>query len=467
MTEKKKPFIQKSDDELVRLPTFVQEVFDLKLYAWQRRVLSDLDQSGSRVALKAANGSGKTARCIAPSVLWHALMFPNSVCVTTSGVYRQVKEQMWPTIRSLSTKVAEFGIEINATDLRVRANNSRIVGFSTDDPGRFEGFHADNLLIAIDEAKSVKDEIFQAVERCQPNRMLVASSPGPNTGEFYRIFTKYGDLYKKHTVTAHDCPHIEKTWIEAQIKRWGNDHPFIRSMIYGEFMQTTSEALVVTYDQYLRCKENPPIWDRGKPIAGVDFAAGSDENVVAVKEGNRITRLVCWTERDTMAAVGRFIMEFKKANLRPEDIYCDEGGIGRPMADALADAGWKVNRVQFGGTPQNKEAYDNRGTEIWMETGRQIDRGEIILPDDEVLMMQLTSRQVKSSRRGKIMLESKEELANRGINSPDRADAVCLVAGIGAEADYMRQITSPSLAEMLEGMTDQLQSDPVQGIFCG
>ena len=135
------------DPSLVHLDRFAKDVFGLKLYKWQRNVLGDLDKPGSRVALKAANGSGKTAMCAAPAALWHALMFPNSICVTTSGVYRQVKEQMWPTIRSLAGKCEGFGIEINQTDLRVPSNNSRIVGFSTDDPGRFEGFHASTLRI--------------------------------------------------------------------------------------------------------------------------------------------------------------------------------------------------------------------------------------------------------------------------------------------------------------------------------
>ena len=89
MAEKKDNF----DESIVHLDRFAEEIFGLKLYPWQRKVLQDLDKSGSRVALKAANGSGKTAMVAAPSALWHSLMFPDSVCVTTSGVYRQVKEQ--------------------------------------------------------------------------------------------------------------------------------------------------------------------------------------------------------------------------------------------------------------------------------------------------------------------------------------------------------------------------------------
>ncbi len=37
------------------------------------------------------------------------------------------------------------------------------------------------------------------------------------------------------TVTAYDCPHIRKEWIEEQVARWGEGHPLVRSMIHAEF----------------------------------------------------------------------------------------------------------------------------------------------------------------------------------------------------------------------------------------
>jgi len=65
----------------------------MPLYGWQKKVLCDLSVPGARVALKAANGSGKTAFIAAPAALWYALIYPGSIVITTSGVYRQVKEQ--------------------------------------------------------------------------------------------------------------------------------------------------------------------------------------------------------------------------------------------------------------------------------------------------------------------------------------------------------------------------------------
>jgi hypothetical protein len=51
---------------------------------------------------------------------------------------------------------------------------------------------------------------------------------------------------------------------------------------------------------------------------------------------------------------------------------------------------------------------------------------ELSLQNDNELVAQFSCRKYKLTSRGKILLESKEEMKKRGIDSPDRADAVSL-----------------------------------------
>ena len=69
------------------------------VYDWQLDVLRSLDPKESRVALKAANGSGKTSVCVASAILWHMARFPGSLAVSTAGVWRQVEGQLWPCLK--------------------------------------------------------------------------------------------------------------------------------------------------------------------------------------------------------------------------------------------------------------------------------------------------------------------------------------------------------------------------------
>ena len=447
---------KKLDPSVTDLENFSRQIFGLELYKWQLQAMKDITGKGgkSRVSVRAANGSGKTTMLAAPAALWHALIYPNSITITTSGVYRQVKEQMWPCIRSLAGKVKGWGIQINQTDLTTSAG-SRIIGFSTDDPGRFEGWHAENLMIIIDEAKTVSDGIFEAVARCQPTRQLVISSPGGCSGEFYRIFNKQQHLWNLHKVTSYDCPHISEEWIEEQFQRWGRDHPLIKSMVFGDFMEMDDERLVIPFPSLDNCQSNPPD-KKGKDVScGVDFAGGGDENAMAIRRGNKLEKVITWRDKDTMASVGRFIIEFKKAGLKAEEIYCDVGGLGLPMADALAEAGWPVHRVNFGGRAHDHDAYTNRSAEMWFATSRLIEKCELILPEDEVLVQQLTSRRCSANKNGKLNLESKAEMKSRGLASPDRADAVVLaIAARGAIDDMLTEYVRPSLDEIFAGQMD-------------
>ena len=432
---------------------FTEKYLGLKLYDWQKKVLLDLSQPGARVALKAANGSGKTAMIAAPAALWYGLIYPGSIVITTSGVYRQVKEQMWPQIRSLASKVAGLGMQINQTDLTMD-NGSRILGFATDSPNRFEGFHG-NVFIILDECKSIDETLFEAVARIQPSRILAMSSPGGTTGKFYKIFSKEQKWWQLHTVTAFDCPHIKQSWVDEQMEMWGKDHPLIRSMIFGEFQETSGEGLVVPWDTLMQCLDSPPNKEGHEVVAACDFAAAGDESVFCMRVGNKITKLVAWREANTMAGCARFALEFEKAGLKPEQIFGDAGGLGLPMCHQLAEMGWPIHQVNLGGRAHDPDRYTNRGTEMWFEAARQIDRCESILPDCEILHSQLTTRRVATSKTGKLNLESKKEMKSRGFSSPDRADALVMAMASFSDQYMWEKRWQPDLEEVLEaGMAE-------------
>lgn len=188
---------QKSPEEILQeIATpegFAKHVIGIKLYDWQRNVLRDLAKEQARVALRAANGSGKTSTVIASILLWHCFCFKRSISVTTAGVFRQVESQLWPSLRAYVNKLGA-GWDVTSGEIRYtdpQGDTSRIIGYSATDPGRAEGWHAEDhklhpLLMVVDEAKSVADPLFEAISRCQPTRLLIASSPGGTSGAFYR-----------------------------------------------------------------------------------------------------------------------------------------------------------------------------------------------------------------------------------------------------------------------------------------
>jgi len=456
--------------DLAKPAAFASNVLGINLYDWQRKVLRDLEAKDCRVALRAANGSGKTSTVISAILIWHALVYPRSIAVTTAGVFRQVESQLWPSLRN---HIAKLGGAWEVTSGEIRylhpnGNTSRIIGYSATDPGRAEGWHAEDheyhpLLMVVDEAKTVADPLFEAISRCQPTRLLIASSPGGTSGAFYRAFTKEANMWSKHAVTAFDCPHITPAQIEEVTQRYGEKHPLTRSMIYGEFVDIGLESLVINLTQLQNCHNTPPRFKPGVRIAGVDFAAGGDQNVICISDGNKILPMIAWREKDTMAAVGRFIVEFKKAGLEANNIYADASGMGMVMCDALAESGWAVNRVNFGATAYDNNAYTNRSAEMWYNMAKKIEDAEIILPEDEDLTAQLTCRRTITNSKGKLGVESKDSMRARGIASPDRADALALcLSSSNSGLDLTFQIERPTWKSLQEMM---VAHDPVMAGF--
>ena len=457
-------------EDLSKPSAFASNVLGINLYDWQRKVLRDLEPRDCRVALRAANGSGKTSTVISAILIWHALVYPRSIAVTTAGVFRQVESQLWPSLRN---HIAKLGGAWEVTSGEIRylhpnGNTSRIIGYSATDPGRAEGWHAEDheyhpLLMVVDEAKTVADPLFEAISRCQPTRLLIASSPGGTSGAFYRAFTKEANMWQKHAVTAFDCPHITQTQIDEVVQRYGEKHPLTRSMIYGEFVDIGLESLVINLTQLQNCYNTPPRFKPGVRIAGVDFAAGGDQNVICISDGNKILPMIAWREKDTMAAVGRVIVEFKKAGLEANNIYADASGMGMVMCDALAESGWVVNRVNFGATAYDNNAYTNRSAEMWYGMAKKIEDAEIILPEDEDLTAQLTCRRTITNSKGKLGVESKDSMRARGIASPDRADALALcLSSSNVGLDLTFQIERPTWKSLQEMMVSH---DPVMAGF--
>jgi hypothetical protein len=429
------------ETEMLATPIgFATLALGLPLYGWQDRALAPLELASGRAARRTKisvvtpNGAGKSERIVASAALWWAAAHARGKVVITSKDQKQLNNQVVPAIQKHLEKLGGWTY-VRSPYFRVTTpTGGSIHAFVTDEAQRAEGWHKEDdvtgpLLMIVDEAKSIAEPIYQAIYRCGWNALMLVSSPGVRSGHFHDSHTKLREDFICIQAGLKDCPHIPAEKIADIIKTYGEEHPFTRSAVYGEFMdEDDATRFVVPLSSLLRCLENPPAHKRGVTAAFCDFAAGGDENVLATRDGNLVRLSACWREANKHAAVGRFIREFRAAGLRPEQIWCDASD--KEMADLLAEAGWSINRKNFGAPAYNDEVYLSWGAEAWHETAHAIERCEVILPDDERLKAQLTTRMKSINARGKLCLEDKHAMRKRNLSSPDRADAVCGVLSV-------------------------------------
>lgn len=134
-------------------------------------------------------------------------------------------------------------------------------------------------------------------------------------------------------------------------------------------------------------------------------------------------------------------------------IDSDESGLGGSVCEGLAESGRRIRRVNNGSPARDADHYANTGAEIWFEGRRQIERQQIILPNDRELIAQLTWRLGWPDSKGRLRLESKKEMAVRNLASPDRADAVLgamMPAHVPAKFEYERAASRPGAFRGME-----------------
>lgn len=434
------PTVQERALALAEPDSYARHRLGFALHPTQAAVLRAVFKPKSRVVFRCANEVGKTRRVVTSAVLYCAEILRGTV-VSTAGVGRQVFEQLIPSLKSFADRFP--GWEFQSAGIKRPDGVQAYTGFATSDEHGFQGFHAEDgqsgerkspLLVIVDEAQGVPDNIIRAAEdRCNPTFMLVCGSPGDPAGMFYQMETSLAAHYQHFKLTRPECVKSRKWWIDddditRMIEKYGRDHPFVQSTVFGEFASSVEDALL-SLGEWDACLENAPAKrNDGQKHAFCDFAAGRDSNVLAVRVGNAVWIEKKWKERDTMAAVGEFVALFNK--LRREhgfeatDISGDADGLGLPMIHRLREVGWPINEFHGGSAPRFEDGYKNAVTEAWGEGAAKIKRKEIMLPADLDLKSQVLSRRCRRNSSGKMELEQKEEMRKRGLCSPDEADAV-------------------------------------------
>jgi hypothetical protein len=431
------------------------------------------------------NGSGKDAYINAPLAVWHCLCKVRSRCIITSASYSQLESQTQNYIRTLCFSInnwcREAGIVgeeeqdiflVKKDHIVCSLTHSEIKMFVTDDPGRAEGFHPfpdypqGELMILINEGKTVKDNIFEALSRCTFNRWIEISSSGEAAGHFYNSFRNsrdWRDGYRKfeyfsRVVTSYDClSHKAMETIEADKREYGENSFIFRSKHLSLFTSVDSQV-VVTRDQWQKCINFPPDVRKFKNIprrAGLDLAKGGDENALYIIEGNKVEGYEAFKATDIAEVTCPVLIKmFEKWELKRSisEIYADDGGVGSATIDLLKKDGWNVVRVMNQWGALNKTGmYANRGAENYFRVARLIQENLINLEavkQDNRLMSQMTSRYYKQhDTNGKIVLESKKDARAKGHGSPDRADALVLAFSGLSIGDYTDDLHEKLIVE--------------------
>lgn len=172
---------------------------------------------------------------------------------------------------------------------------------------------------------------------------------------------------------------------------------------------------------------------RGAKVMGVDPAeAGEDKTAVIFRQGRVVEKPICWHEANTMDTVGKVAVLIEKHN--PDAVFVDRVGIGAGICDRLIELfpNRKIYGVKSGETAIDNDQYINRRVEMWGNIRDALEDG-LQLPDDEELAAQLSQPGYGYDSARRYKLETKEKMKERGVKSPDLADALALTYAFPVE----------------------------------
>lgn len=438
---------------------------DVKLYDWQIQILLDFanekwcDSTPFQAVVRAANGSGKDKYVIAPCIVWACMRWKRTIAVVTSASGAQLDRQTCRYIKDLCDGInRKFSAELWNTKYREYTLSfgdgitSSVFCFATDEPKKAEGYHPSDkgckMVLMVSEDKTVPDDINVALNKCTGySHRVHVSTPGIPSGHFYDYcnssilrkeisdIDKMADMvWIQYHITAWDCVgHLKAAYIK-QLEYdlpGGKNGAAYKSQVDAEF-GTTDEMVVIPYSYVWSCCNNVHKTEWIKEAynkGGLDLSDGGAETVLMVRNGNKLLKEIPFKFDDTEDTVEFLNEQFKENSLTNAlaYIFADMCGIGKPILDRLKKQGWKNLRyVDSRGRSRYPKTFKNIGTELFFNMRKLLERKELILSPDKILMKQLSTRYYKMLDGSMHQLLTKIEQKSRGYPSPDRADALNL-----------------------------------------
>ena len=432
---------------------FAENVLGVELWKKQEELLSALPEH-HRVAVKSGNGLGKGFSA-AVAVLWYLYTHNPAIVLSTAPTFRQVRYILWRQIHNLYRRAPDT-LGGRLLDTRWELDDDRYaLGLSADGADQFQGFHSPNMLIVVDEAEGVSDNIYEAIEAVMTSadpRLLLIGNPTTTSGMFRRAFYEERQIYHCITISAPESPNLKADrvvypglvtarWVEERRQVWGEDSPLYRARVLGEFPDQTEDALISLShveaaverwrDQQQALAMGaampaPAQWEpEGEIVLAVDVARyGSDHSVILRRQGWRVEEIRTFNGLDTMQLTGWVAAAIRE--FQPRRTCIDEVGVGAGVVDRLREQGYGVRGVNVAQAARQKDVFANLRAEGFWRLRELFAADEIAIPPDQQLVSELVSLRYRVDSLGRTLLESKEDMRKRGLPSPDRADALML-----------------------------------------
>jgi len=439
---------------------FVEDLIGVRPDEEQAAILKSVADN-PMTTVRSGHGVGKSA-VEAWTVIWFMVTRPFPKIPCTAPTQHQLFDILWAEISKWLRNNSALANELIWTKEKLYMKNHPeewfAVARTASKPDALQGFHAENLLFIIDEASGVDDKIFEPVLGAlssSGSRLLMCGNPTQLSGFFYDSHNKNRGSYRAMHIDGRKSSRVPQEFIDTIINMYGEDSDVFRVRVSGDFPLAEDDVFIPLpmVEKSILTEYRP----KAQPFQihiGADIARfGDDKTVIGYRVDEKVE---LWRKRqgqDTMRTADEIVILgeelVRKYNLTPEAsdpiaVKIDDGGVGGGVVDRLRQMKefnpeklwWmEVYPVKFGQRIKHKYYHDS--TTYMMSIVKGLlsphdEQGnpkpvELILPDDDDLVAQLSTRKYSLTDQSKVRIESKDAVKKRGQPSPDEADCVLLL----------------------------------------
>jgi hypothetical protein len=439
----------------------------------QREIGQSVDRYRCTIAYT-GNAVGKDY-LVGGVVPWWLFTRCRSLVIVTGPSQTVLGSVTWKEIRAACDGAAvPLGVKVSAgikaSPLRLAvAGDWGALGYSTTSVERASGQHNRKLLVIVEEASGVEDEIWDALDSLKYVRLLAIGNPIRPDGRFVSLI-RQADADRRDGMPPHrsvnairvssrespdarleESPRglADATWLADVERRYGKDSLYVRSHVDAIIPETGSDRLIP--DDWLdRAAAQPrPVLRPFDPIEktrriGADLGegVGRDATALCVRDDLGVLEWIAGNALDLAAAASAIAGLAARWRVPHHRISYDKLGVGKDLGHYLARHGIR-DAVGYAGSgrPREPKAFTNLRTEAAWRFRRRLNpdwstdpagfpaatrQAPFRIPPDgqwSLLRDELTKLSYECVGK-QVRLIAKEDLCIELGRSPDRSDAL-------------------------------------------
>lgn len=392
-----------------------------------------------QIAVASGHGIGKSALMGIVSN-WAMSCFDRAKVVITANTEPQMRTKTSPEVGQWFRRaITGHWFDIHSQSIKARDPSTSdqwrmdFTTWSEHNTEAFAGLHNKGRIIVLlfDEASGIAPKVWEVAEGALTDEKTVIiwlafGNPTQNSGRFRECFRRFREFWVTRNIDSRTVPGTNKKFFERLRKQYGEDSDVFKYRVRGLFpeqsaMQFISSADVdKARDRHLK----PGQYSFAPVIIGLDPAwTGDDKLEIYLRQGLYSKHLRSIPRNDNDGEVANVLAQLED-EYQADAVFIDAGyGTGIYSAGQVMGRSWRI--IWFSGKAIDA-GYLNKRAEMWGMMKRWIKDGGAIDPQDTELYDDLVGPETVPRPDGKIQLESKEDMKDRLLPSPNKGDALAL-----------------------------------------